>query len=43
MQSGKYNDRHFRRVFFGVSSDVPAFRVRVFASDFEFLIGINEY
>ena len=26
-----------------VSSDVPAFKVRVFASDFEFSIGINEH
>ena len=25
-----------RRVFFGMSSDVPAFKIHVFASDFEF-------
>ena len=27
--------------FVSTSSDVPAFEVRVFASDFEFLIGVN--
>ena len=27
----------------GVSSDVPAFEDRVFASDFEFWIGVFEY
>ena len=26
--------------FFGVSSDVPAFKVCVFANDFEFWIGV---
>ena len=31
------------RVFFDMSSDVPAFKVRVFASNFEFWIGVNEY
>ena len=29
--------------FFGMSSDLPAFRVRVFADDFELLIGVNKY
>ena len=44
----------FRRFFFGMSSDVPAFKVRVvlfcfvlfcfvFARDFEFSIVVNEY
>ena len=28
---------------FGMSPDVPAFKVRVFTSDFKFLIGVNEY
>ena len=31
------NDRNFRRFFFGMSSDAPRFKVRVFASDLEFL------
>ena len=31
-------------VFFsGMSSDVPDFKFRAFASDFESLIGVNEY
>ena len=29
--------------FFGVNSDVPAFKILVFASDFDFLIEVNEY
>ena len=29
--------------FFGMSSDVPEFKVCVFASDFKFGIGVNEY
>ena len=29
--------------FFGMGSDVPAFKVHVFAGDLEFLIGVNEY
>ena len=32
-----------RQFSFGMSSAIPAFKVRVFASDFEILIGINEY
>ena len=35
--------KNFRQDFFGMSSDVPAFKIHIFASDFEFLIGINEY
>ena len=37
--------RNFGLFFFGMSSDVPAFKVRVFASDFhfKFWIGVNEY
>ena len=34
-QNDECNVRNFRRVFFGMISDVPAFKVRVFASDFE--------
>ena len=30
-------------LFFDMSSDVQAFEVRVFTSDFEFWIGIDEY
>ena len=40
-QNGECNVRNFRRFFFGMSSDVPAFKVRVFASDFECLINIS--
>ena len=29
--------------FFGMSSDVQEFKVRIFANDFEFWIGVNEY
>ena len=29
--------------FFGLSFDVPAFKVHVFPSDFKILIGVNEY
>ena len=29
--------------FFGMSSGAPVFKVRVFASDFEFLVRVNEY
>ena len=43
MQNGECNVRNFRRFLFGVSSDVPAFKVHDFAIDFEFLIGVNEY
>ena len=28
---------------FGMSSHIPAFKIRVFASDFEFAIEVNEY
>ena len=28
---------------FGMSFDVPAFKVRVFVCDFDFLIGVKEY
>ena len=34
-QNGECNVRNFRRFFIGMSSDVPAFKVHVFASDFE--------
>ena len=33
----------FRRVFFGMRSDVLAFKVSDLISDFEFLTGVNEY
>ena len=36
-QNGECNVRNFRRFFFGMSFDVPAFKVRMFASDFDFL------
>ena len=29
--------------FFGMSSDVPAFKVHAFVSDFEFWIWVDEY
>ena len=32
----------YRRVFFGMSSYIPAFKVCVFASDFEVWIGVNK-
>ena len=36
-QNGERNFRNFRRVLFGImSSDVTAFNVHVFTSDFEF-------
>ena len=38
----KCNVRNFRRFLFCMSPDIPAFRVLVFTSDFEFWIGINE-
>ena len=37
------NARNFRRFYFGMSSDVQAFKDRVFASDFEFWIEVDEY
>ena len=43
-QNGKGNVRNFRRYFYcGVSSDVPPFKDRVFAIDFEFGIWVNAY
>ena len=43
----KQNDecyvRNFRRFLFGMSPDVPAFKIPVFTSDFKFWIGENEY
>ena len=38
----KCNFRNFRRFFFGMSSDIPACKVCVFANDFEFWIEVNE-
>ena len=35
-QNSEFNVTNFRQFFFGMSSDVPAFKVRVFASDLEF-------
>ena len=35
-QNGECNVRNYRRVFFGMSSDVPAFNVRVLDSGYEF-------
>ena len=35
-QNGECNVRNFRRFFFGMSSDVPEFKIHDFASDFEF-------
>ena len=32
-KNGECNFKHFRLVFFGVSSDIPAFKVPIFASD----------
>ena len=45
MENGEYNVRSFRRFFFffGMSSDVPAFKIHVLDSDFDFLIWVNEY
>ena len=34
---------NFRRLFFVISSDVPAFKIPVFASDFKFSIEIMNY
>ena len=42
-QNGECNVRNFMMFFLGMSSDVTAFKVRIFASDFEFLLGVNEY
>ena len=43
MQNGGCNVSYFRQVFFGMSSGVPVLKILVFASDFEFWIGLNEY
>ena len=42
-QNSECNVENFRRFFFGMSSDVPAFKVCIFASDFKFCLGVNEY
>ena len=34
-QNGECNVRNFWRLLFGMSSDIPAFKVCIFASDFE--------
>ena len=34
-QNGECNVRNLRRFLFGMSADVPAFKVRVFTSDFK--------
>ena len=39
----KCNVINFRQVLFGMSSDVPQFEVRVFASDIEFRIEVIKY
>ena len=42
-RNGECNIRNFRQFLFGMSHDVPAFKVHVFTSDFRFWIGVNEY
>ena len=42
-QNGECNVRDFRRCLFDMSSDVRAFKTPVFASDFEFWVGVNVY
>ena len=42
-QNGTWNVRNFRQFIFGMSPDVPAFKVRVFTSDFEFWFWVTEY
>ena len=37
-----YVDGSFRRFLFGMSPDIPAFKVSGFTSDFKFWIGVNE-
>ena len=39
--NGECNVRNFRLFLFGMSSDVPAIKVCVFISDFNFSIGVN--
>ena len=34
-QNGECNVRNFRRFFFGMSPDVPAFKICIFTSDFK--------
>ena len=41
--NGKCNVRNFRRFLFGMSPDVPVFKVSPFTSYFKFLIGVNGY
>ena len=43
VKNGECNVRNFRRVFFGMSFDETAFKVYIFASDFEFWIEVNEF
>ena len=43
MQNGECNVKNFRRFLFGLSPDVPAFKVLVLTGDFKFWIGVNEY
>ena len=42
-ENGKCNVRSFRRLFFRMSCNVPAFKVLVSPSDFEFRIGVNKF
>ena len=42
-QNGECNVRNFRRFLFGMSPDIPAFKVCFFTSDVKFSIGVNEY
>ena len=42
-ENGECNVRHFTPFLFGMSPDVPAFKVCIFTSDFKFWIGVNEY
>ena len=35
------NVRHFQWFLFGMSPDVPAFKVRIFTTDFKFGIEVN--
>ena len=41
--NGECNVKNFRRFLFGLSPDVPAFKVLVLTGDFKFWIGVNEY
>ena len=42
-QNDEWKVRNCRRFFFGMSYDVPTFKILVLAYDFEILIGVNEY